>query len=701
MSERGDQGASDLDRLADLYGVASAFMGSDGRAQRADQDTVLALLRALGAPIERAADAADAVTARRLSDARRITEPVLVHRIGRRGTITVTMPQGTDPRRVQITVALEGGGSRSARLADLVTGMALREAPDGLRYHRYAADLGELGPEDLPPGYHELVVERPGAPATVPARLISAPACPAAARGWGVFMPLHALRGRDDWGTGNYLDLAALGHWVGRLGGSMVGALPLYPAFLTPPSDPSPYRPVSRLAYNELFIQPDALPELAASAEAGALVNNEAFRARLAAARKSPLVEYEEVAELLRQVLAPMARALFSGASARRDELEAFARAHPELVAYARFRARVDRTGHDRAGRDAGPVEEVVGVDLDDPALAYHLYGQWAAATQLSEAGAALPLYADFPIGVHPAGFDPYWSPESFVQGVGGGAPPDRFFAGGQDWGFPPLHPEGIREDGYRYLGAALARAFRHAGYLRVDHVMGLQRLYMIPDGADARHGAYVSYQADELHALVSLEAARAGAVVIGEDLGTVPPEVHQRMAADKMLRSWVFEFESTAARPLPRPDPEVLASLGTHDLPRFASFLVGRDLDEQEEAGQLGAEAAMAQRAERERWRLSLLHALGVTGRTTEAAAGAAALRGCLAHLATGPADLVLVDLEELWGERAPQNHPGTGTEAGNWRRRGARTLAEAQDDEGITTLLADLDRWRREVVA
>jgi 4-alpha-glucanotransferase len=514
-------------------------------------------------------------------------------------------------------------------------------------------------------------------------------------------MPLHALRGRDDWGTGNYGDLAALGRWVGSLGGSMVGALPLYPAFLTAPSDPSPYRPVSRLAYNELFIEPDALPELARSAEASALLNNEGFRARLAAARKSPLVEYEEVAELLRQVLAPMARTLFSGPSARRDELDSFARAHPELVAYARFRARTDRTGHDRADLDAWPVEASVGDDVDDPALGYHLYSQWAAATQLSEAGAALDLYADFPIGVHPEGFDPYWSPASFLRGVQGGAPPDRFFAGGQDWGFPPLDPEGIRQDGYRYLGAALARAFRHAGYLRVDHVMGLQRLYMIPEGADARHGAYVSYRADELHALVSLEAARAGAVVIGEDLGTVLPEVHERMAADRMLRSWVFQFESTAAHPLPRPAPAVLASLGTHDLPRFASFLFGADIDEQEEAGQLGAADAVARRAERELWRLSLLDALGVTGRPTDAAAGAAALRGALAHLGTSPAALVLVDLEELWGERAPQNHPGTGAGAGNWRRRGARTLAEAQDDEGITALLADLDRWRREAVA
>ena len=133
------------------------------------------------------------------------------------------------------------------------------------------------------------------------------------------------------------------------------------------------------------------------------------------------------------------------------------------------------------------------------------------------------------------------------MRGAHGGAPPDLFFAGGQDWAFPPLHPERIRDDGYHYFIGVLRRAFRHAAYLRVDHIMGLQRLYWIPEGFDARHGAYVSYRADELHAVVALEAHRAGAVVVGEDLGTVPDGVRARMAEDRMLRSWVLQFESTA----------------------------------------------------------------------------------------------------------------------------------------------------------
>ena len=228
----------------------------------------------------------------------------------------------------------------------------------------------------------------------------------------------------------------------------------------------------------------------------------------------------------------------------------------------------------------------------------YHLYCQWAAASQLSAAGDAIAMYADLPIGVHPDGFDPFWSPVSFVPGVSGGAPPDSFFESGQDWGFPPLHPDGTRQDGYSHIRSVLARAFRHAAYMRIDHVMGLQRLYAIPQGFDAKHGAYLAYHADELHALVSLEAHRAGSVVVGEDLGTVPDEVRERMAADKMLRSWVFEFESTAKEPFPTPPTDVLASLGTHDLPRFGAFVRGEDIDEKQAAGQLSEDQSLKLRA-------------------------------------------------------------------------------------------------------
>jgi 4-alpha-glucanotransferase len=653
--------------LAELHGVQTSYEGGDGTTHRADEDVLVAILQALGAPVTSPAHAAAALAAHREEEARRHLQPILVHRVGTAAPTTLTLPSRVHPRQVWCTIELEDGQVRRQSLTGCITGMSAGAGQQAT--YLFALEPDHLQP--LPPGYHRVFVEWPGE--LVTALLIVAPTCPPPSRGWGVFLPLHAVRTDEDWGVGSYTDMGTLGRWIGELGGSMVGSLPLYPAFLDPPADPSPYLPVSRLAYNEIFVDPTTLPELARSAEARQRVASDEFRRRLSSVHHAALVDYEEVARLRRHVLAPMADALLGGDSSRRDEFCSFTEQHPELLAYARF----------RSDRDGGAST-----------VRYHLYAQWVAAQQLSTAASAIPLYADLPIGVHPDGFDPLWAPHVFVAGVHGGAPPDLFFEGGQDWSFPPLHPERVREEGYRYFIDTLRRAFRHASYLRIDHVMGLQRLYWIPEGFDARHGAYVSYRADELFAVVSLEASRAGTVVVGEDLGTVPATVRTRMADDHMLRSWVLQFESTPQDPLPDPPASALASWGTHDLARFGAYFWGTDIDENEGEGRVSTAEATVQRQEREHWRTAILDATGAAEDAGDPAD--AALRGCLAHLAESAADLVLVDLEELWGEREPQNRPGTGTGASNWRRRASHTLAEAREDAGTTRFLQRLNGLR-----
>ena len=384
---------------------------------------------------------------------------------------------------------------------------------------------------------------------------------------------------------------------------------------------------------------------------------------------------------MLRQVLEPMARCVEEGRLPERHAgLRAFARRYPELEAYARFRALDDRGGEDD--------------EPDHSVTAYYLYCQWAAQEQLAEATVSCPHYADFPVGSHPRGFDPEWSPVSFVPGVHGGAPPDQFFPLGQDWGFRPLHPERVREDEYRFVSAALARAFRHAACVRIDHVMGLQRLFMIPEGASG--GAYVSYAAEELHALVGLEAHRHGTVVVGEDLGTVPDDVRPRMQRDRILRTWVFEFETTEECPLPEPPALSLAALATHDLPRFAAYLWGDDVSEREKLGVITAAEAALEQARRALWRDRLLHRLGLAEGPDVGETTAAALKGCLLHLARSPATIAVADLEDLWGEQERQNVPGTGPEAVNWRRRGQWTLEQLAGDERVSGLLGILAQAR-----
>jgi 4-alpha-glucanotransferase len=685
--------SSELRELAQLCGIQSFYLATDETMREADPDVLMALLRALGEPVERTKDVTGALRDRRLAGARRVIEPVLVVRPGRSASITVTLPDRVDARDAWFTLTFEDGRERRDQLLADSSPVATLEL-DGHRFHRYVIEYTALDTARTPIGYHTLsleVADPPRATTTARSLVISAPACPDAARGWGVFMPLHALRTNDDWGVGSYADLARLGTWIAREGGALVGGLPLYPTYLDPPIDPSPYRPVSRLAYSELYIDPTTLPELALSSSALELMGSISFLTRVDKARNSKLVDYEEVSRLRRLVLEPVADAFFAAPSPRREAFDTFLDAHPEILAYGEFRAAVDQLGRSAVAALA-TVPEIPGERARS--LNYHLYCQWIASEQLSAAASAIPLYADLPVGVHPEGFDPYWSPRSFVMGAKGGAPPDLFYSEGQDWAFPPLHPETIRDDGYHYLRAVLARACRHASYLRVDHVMGLQRLYVIPEGFDAQHGAYVSYHADEMHAVVSLEAHRAGSVVIGEDLGTVPEEVRERMSEDRMLRSWVFEFESNTETPLPEAPSGVLASMTTHDMPRFSSFLWGSDIDEAEKVGHFSAGEADTRRAERALYRESLFRALEIPvlapAQLTEVAR-----RGCEVHLAASEATLVLIDLEELWGESEPQNRPGT--EFGNWRQRGALTLEEAENDTQIHRSLKHINDLRK----
>jgi 4-alpha-glucanotransferase len=605
-------------------------------------------------------------------------EPVIVHRIGRPSTVAATVPDTCDLDAAWLSIDLEQGHTVPMRLREATTDVAAGSEADGARYHHLRLDLSAPNGEPLPPGRHKLTLEAPRSIHS--ALLLSAPDCPVARRQTGAFMPLHALRSVTDWGIGSYSDLERLSRWAASEGCDLVGTLPLYPAFLDPPADPSPYLPVSRLAYNEVFIDPAALPEFAASCEVRDLCSSAPFRNKLAGLRSSELVDYEEVSRLKRTVLEQLAQVVASGAMPQRqNELTEFALRRPELEGYARFRARLDTS----AGKECSS------------ALAYHRYCQWIAYQQLVAAGRHAGRYGDFPIGSHPDGFDTEWHPDSFLHDLHGGAPPDRFFPLGQDWGFRPLHPERIREDGYAFLSSALRRAFLHADCLRIDHVMGLQRLYMIPEGSS--EGAYVSYRPDELHALVALEASRAGAVVVGEDLGTVPDEVGPRMAQDGILRTWVFQFESTAEQPLPAPPAQSLVSVGTHDLPRFGAYLWGEDIADREEGGILSAAEATAEWRKRAEWRRRLLDALGLSDADVEAKdLTAAALKGCLLDLAHSAATIVLIDLQDLWGERGQENVPGSGPGGTNWRRRSSRTLDEIESDQWVDTLLHEMATGR-----
>jgi 4-alpha-glucanotransferase len=505
--------------------------------------------------------------------------------------------------------------------------------------------------------------------------------------------------------VGTLGELASLGSWVAERGGCFVATTPLLAAFLEEPFEPSPYLPVTRLFWNELYAD---LPPSAAS------VPNTGDR-----------VDYRQAFKTAREAARRGAACFFSsGSPEERARLAAYVEEKPEVLDYAHFRARVDREGCDwRRWRGEGVAHaeqagtaarlKAVRSMLAEPSAAtekgdvdeceqVYLWWQWVTDSHLHALGSRedFSLSLDFPLGVHPGGFDTWRHPECFVGGASVGAPPDTFFREGQDWATPPLHPGALAGAGLDYLAGCLRTHMRVAGKLRIDHVMGLHRQYWIPDGAPATQGVYVNYPADLLYAVVALESMRAGCVVVGEDLGTVPPLVRPAMRRHGVRRTFVLQLEvpapalrrSLAAasialpapaeaptlrtgpgrveagdpRPspdLPRPPKLATAMLNTHDLPPFAAYMRGDGGDDVH----AGAEASLF-----------------------------AQLRAALLYLAGSEAEDVQINLEDLWLETDPQNTPGR-TDAGlNWQRRVRLSLDELAAADGIRRLLGEVSRAR-----
>jgi 4-alpha-glucanotransferase len=364
-----------------------------------------------------------------------------------------------------------------------------------------------------------------------------------------------------------------------------------------------------------------------------------------------------------RRILEALAQTFFAcPESKRREDFQRFLESNPETSEYARFRARTEALGQGWQDWPADPPEGA------RHAQDYHLYAQWLVQSQLRDLSRRCRdwnclLYLDLPLGLHRDSFDTWRRPELFVQGMSAGAPPDPMFTSGQNWSFQPPHPETMRRDGYRYVIAYLRSHLQYAKVLRIDHVMGLHRLYWIPEGFTGDRGLYVRYPQDEMYAILSLESHRAGAGIVGENLGMVPEEVNRSMSRRNIRRLYVAQYETAVHRgsaALKPPPAGSVASLNTHDMFPFQAFLEGNDIDEYLKLGFLSPRDAAARKKQRRRVRGALRAALGRNIR-----------EGCMQFLAKSKAGIVLLNLEDLWGETDPQNIPATRSEHANWRRR------------------------------
>ncbi|PYS50551.1 MAG: 4-alpha-glucanotransferase [Acidobacteria bacterium] len=408
-------------------------------------------------------------------------------------------------------------------------------------------------------------------------------------RAWGLFVPIYALHSKRNPWAGDLTDFESVMDWMSGFGGRVAATLPLLAAFLDEPFEPGPYSPASRLFWNEFYVDMERIPEFEASTEAARLMENHP--------RKTKFVDYCAVMRYKRRVLEELARVFFEAAEpARLQAFGNFLRENKRVEDYARFRAVTDRL---RTGWTAWPARlrdgDIRPDDYDEATKNYHLYSQWIVQEQLQSLATkaerrAQMLYLDLPLGLHSEGYDIWRDRGLFVRGVAGGAPPDPVFTKGQN-------------NRYQYLIAVIRNHLRYARLLRIDHVMGLHRLYWIPDGLTGDKGVYVDYPAEELYAILSLESHRHRAGIVGENLGTVPPAVNAALARHNIRQMYVVQYEimGNPTNPKLRPVPaKCVASLNTHDMPPLRAFLEGLDIDDRLDLGFLDAKIARQERKQR-----------------------------------------------------------------------------------------------------
>jgi 4-alpha-glucanotransferase len=651
--------SADLTRLAELHGVAPSYRPSPDRTVAASATALTRVLAALDVDASTPDATAGALAARERELRARLLPPTVVH--------------------------WEGAPALPPALAGL---------PPGTRLH-IETEQGEsrAAVDGLPPGVHRLTATAPDGRTAEAHLLVAPPRLPTPqGRSHGLLVQLYSLLSRRSWGMGDLGDLGELAGWAGRtLGAGFVQVNPLHAAVPGAPTDPSPYRPSSRRFPDPVHLRVENVPEFAyvEDRERVAALLERAGRLRAAVLEEGALIDRDAVWELKREALR-LVRQVPLGPGRRAAYAAFLAEQGRALEDHATWCALAELHGSDWSRwppglRDPRSPETARARDELRERVDFHSYLAWLTDTQLAEAqraareaGMPVGVVHDLAVGVHPQGADAWAQQEYFAAGMSVGAPPDAFNARGQDWGLPPWRPDRLAASGYAPYRLLLRALFRYAGALRIDHVMGLFRLWWVPQGEAPTQGAYVRYDAQAMLAVLVLEASRAGAVVIGEDLGTVEPGVREALRERGVLGTSVLWFERDwegDGQPLPpeRWRADCLATATTHDLPSTAARLSGEHVELRDRLGLLTRplEVERAEAAADTRDWLALLARLGLLegGGGADAPSEEAGMQAVHRFLAATPARLVGVWLPDGVGDRRPQNLPGTWDQYPNWR--------------------------------
>ena len=723
--------ADRLHELADRLGLLRQYVSAAGDTRHVSDESLRALSAALGFAAQSDADAERSLD--ELAKGRgRPLDPVIVVIEGR--PLDTAWRASKHDQQVAWRLVEENGAVREGmapvhvvRAVDAPSGDARLRLPlDGVAigYHRLDASCGDNA------GSTTLIVVPPRA-------YLPEEWGRDARRDWAITAQLYSLRSSRNWGIGDFSDLGVLADRAAGFGASAIGLNPLHALFPANPRHLSPYSPSSRAFLNPIYIDVESVPEWVLCDDARAIADEDGFANALQAARDSEFVDYEAVWRLKGRMLLALYRALCTERSRqpgsdRAVAFEAFKQAGGDaLKRFATFEALQQHflergaglswRGWPSAYRDAGSTEVAAFAAEHADAVELSQYLQWEADRQLGlqadamrRAGMTTGLYRDVAVGVDPNGAEAWGDQSLLVAGAAVGAPPDVYNPNGQDWGLTPFNPIALQRRAFAPFIAAIRASMRHAGAIRIDHVIGLKRLYWVPIGMTADAGGYIAYPFDELMGIVALESWRHRCFVVGEDLGTVPEGFREDAERLALLSYRVLMFEregGDGAFLPPTAYPELAAAaVSTHDLPTLVGLFTGRDLEWRRDLGLYPSpQGAEREIAFRQATRAALLEALAAHGGLSPQAvkdlaggqpltssARAELLQAAHRFLAAAPSRLLLVQLEDLAGEVEQMNLPGTVDAHPNWRRKLRPTLEELFADAVVIRIATSVQETR-----
>ena len=712
--------AGPLQRLA-AAGIDTVYRDSWGEERAVPEAAIRRLLSALRLPADTDEEIEASLQAVEAAPWRRVLPPVLVVRQAALPVrIPIRLPSPEPDAVIPWSLEEEGGTVRRSELRLDSLLVEDRRLVD----HTWIEQRSFVVSPDPPAGYHRLRVGDAAMSLIVAPDTCYLPEAFADdGRLWGFSLQLYALRSGRNWGIGDFGDLARLIDAAGARGAGAIGLNPLHALFPGDPGRFGPYGPSSRLFFNSLYLDVEAVPDYAECPVARERASSVEFRQSLEELRNAPLVDHAGVARRKHEILELLYthfrdRHLGTPVSTRGREFHAFqARGGPALQALAVFEALAEWFGTERHSNSVWrdwppPWHSPTPEDIEHFAaknrerVEFFEYLQWNADIQLADAtecgrrhGMAVGLLHDLALGVDLNGAEAWGNQEILAQGVSLGAPPDALNLNGQDWGLPPQDPALLRERAYAPFAAVMQANMRSASALRIDHVLGLARLYWIPWGMPATDGGYVRYPLDDLLGIMALESQRNRCLVVGEDLGTVPPGLRERLRAERILSYRLLCFETDEAGDFLPPDdypPLALVATGTHDLPTLRGWWRGLDLELRHDLGLFPDPAVeVRERTARERDRRRLQAALIQAGLLdAETPEGAdpdwePLLLAVHRYLARTPSKLMLVQLEDALGQEDQVNLPGTTDEHPNWQRKLARSVDALFDDPMLGRLI------------